>query len=111
MKEQHLPIDASGPHFTETARLLPNDISALFTQSEVCVPPRTVKRLTVNPRASSGLKCPPGTTGVVSSNTDVYAIWDAATTVQDDSTVDIVFANTSRTDIKLHPSIPERGSS
>ena len=78
----------------------------MFTQSEVCVPPRTVKRLMVNPRATSGLKCPPGTTGVVSSDTDEYGIWDAATTVQDNSTVDIDFANTSRTDIKLHPSLP-----
>ena len=78
----------------------------MFTQTEVCVPPRTVRRLTVNPRATSGLKCPPGTTGVVSSDTDEYGIWDVATTVQDDSTVDIVFANTSRTDIKLHPSAP-----
>ena len=67
---------------------------------------RTVKRLTVHPRASSGLKCPPGTTGVVSSDTDEYGIWDAAITVQDDSTVDIVFANASRTDIKLHTSSP-----
>ena len=106
VKEQHLAIDASGPHFTETASLLPDNICALFTQSEVCVPPKTVKQLTVHPRASSGLKCPPGTTGVVSSDTDEYGIWDAATTVQDDSTVDTVFANTSRTDIRLHPSSP-----
>ena len=27
-------------------------------------------------------------------------------TVQDDSTEDIVFSNTSRTDVKLHPSAP-----
>ena len=106
VKEQHLAIDASQPHFTEAARLMPDNICPLFTQTEVCVPPRTVRRLTVNPRASSGLKCPPGTTGVVSSDTDEYGIWDAATTVQDDSSVDIVFANTSRTEIKLHPSAP-----
>ena len=85
VKEQPLAIDASGPHFTEAARLLPDNICPLFTQTEVCVPPWTVKRLTVNPRATSGLKCPPGTTGVVSSDTDEYGIWDAATTVQDDS--------------------------
>ena len=74
VKEQHLAIDASGPHFTETASLLPDDKCTLFTQSEVCVPPRTVKQLTVYPRASSGLKCPLGTTGVVSSDTDEYGI-------------------------------------
>ena len=105
-QEQHLAIDASGPHFTEAGKLLPDDICPMFTQTEVCVPPRTVRRLTVNPRAASGLKCPPGTTGVVSSDTDEYGIWDAATTVQDDCTVDIVFANTSRAEIKLHPSAP-----
>ena len=44
--------------------------------------------------------------GIVSSDTDDYRIWDAASTVQDDSTVDKVFANTSRTYIKLHPSTP-----
>ena len=26
VKEQHLAIDASGPHFTEAAALLPDDI-------------------------------------------------------------------------------------
>ena len=76
------------------------------SHSEVCIPPRTVKRLTVCPKASSGLKCPPGAAGIVSSDTDEYSIWDAASMVQDDFTVDIVFANTSRTDIKLHPSAP-----
>ena len=97
VKIQHLAIDASGPHFTEASRLLPDDICPMFMQSEeVCVPPRTVRRLTVNPRASSGLKCPPGTTGVVSSDTDDYGIWDAACTVQQDCSVDVVFANTSR---------------
>ena len=106
VKEQHLAIDASGPHFTEAGKLLPDDICPMFTQTEVCIPPRTVRRLTVNPRAASGLKCPPGTTGVVSSDTDEYGIWDAATTVQDDCTVDIVFANTARTEIKLHPLTP-----
>ena len=106
VKEQHLAIDASGPHFTEASKLLPDDICPMFTQSEVCVPPRTVSRLTVNPRASLGLKCPPGTTGVVSSNTDDYGIWDAACTVQQDCSVDVVFANTSRAEIKLHPSNP-----
>ena len=70
LKEQHLAVDTSGPHFTETASLLPDDICALFTQAEICVPPRTIKRLTVCPKASSGLKCPPGATGIVSSNTD-----------------------------------------
>ena len=94
VKEKHLAINASGPHFTEAARLLPDNISPLFTQAEVCVPPRTVRRLTVNLRATSGLKCPPGTTGVVSSDTDKYGIWDTETTVMDDSTADIVFANT-----------------
>ena len=53
-----------------------------------------------------GLKCPPGTTGVVSSDTDDYGIWDAMTTVQEDSYVIIVFANTSRTEIKLNPTTP-----
>ena len=56
VKEQHLAIDASGPHFTEAAKLLPDDICPIFTQSEVCIPPRTVRQLTVNPRAASGLK-------------------------------------------------------
>ena len=106
MEEQHLAIDASGPHFTESASLLPDDICTLFTQAEVYIPPRTDKRLAVCPKASSGLKCPPGATGIVSSNMDDYGIWDAASTVQGDSTVDIVFANTSRTDIRLHPSAP-----
>ena len=101
-----MAIDASGPHFMEASKLLPDDICPMFTQSEVCVPPRTVRRLTVNPRASLGLKCPPGTTGVVSSDTDDYGIWDAATMVQEDSSVNIVFANTSRAEIKLHPSTP-----
>ena len=96
VKEQHLAIDGSGPHFTEASRLLPDDICAMFTQSEVCVLPRTIRRLTVNPRASSGLKCPPGTTGVVSSETDDYGIWDAAGQVQQDHSVDVIFANTSR---------------
>ena len=72
----------------------------------MCIPPRTICRLTVNPRASSGLKCPPGTTGVVSSDTDDYGIWDAACTVQQDYSVDVVIANTSRAEIKLHPSNP-----
>ena len=77
-KEQHLAIDGSGPHFTEASKLLPDDICTMFTQSEVGVPPRTIRRLTVSPKASSGLKCPPGRTGVVSSDTDDYGIWDAA---------------------------------
>ena len=68
--------------------------------------PRTVKRPTVCPKASSGLNCPPGASGILSSNMDKYGIWDAASTVQDYFTVDIVFANTSRTDIRLHPSAP-----
>ena len=41
VKEQHLSIDASGPHFTEAGKLLPDDICPMFTQTEVCVPPRT----------------------------------------------------------------------
>ena len=106
VKEQHLRVDASGPHFKEAANLLPDNICALFTQSGVCVPPTTVRRLTVCPKASSGLKCPPGATGIVSSDTDDYDIWDAASTVQDDSRVDIIFMNTSWSDIKLLPSTP-----
>ena len=31
VKEQHLAIDASGPHFTEAARLLPDDICPFFS--------------------------------------------------------------------------------
>ena len=58
------------------------------------------------PVANSGLRCPPGATGVLSSNKEDYGIRDAATTVQDDSTVDIIFANTSRAEGKLHPSTP-----
>ena len=68
----------------------------MYKRQEVCIPPRTVKRLTVCHKASSGLKCPPGATGIISSDTDKYGIWDAASTVQDDSTVDIVFANMFR---------------
>ena len=106
VKEQHLAIDASRPHFKEASKLLPDDICPMFTQSEVFVPPRTVRRLTVNPRASSGLKCPPATTGVVSSDTDDYGIWDASCTVRQDCSVNVVIANTSRAEIKLHPSNP-----
>ena len=43
---------------------------------------------------------------MVSSNTEDFGIWDATTTVQDDSTVNIVFANTSRTEVKLHRAVP-----
>ena len=35
MKEQHLTVDASGPHFKDTSNLLPADICAMFTQTEV----------------------------------------------------------------------------
>ena len=60
----------------------------------------------VCPRASLGPKCPPEATGLVSSDTEDFGIWDAATTVQDNCTVDIVFANRSHTYIKLHPALP-----
>ena len=43
---------------------------------------------------------------MVYSDTEDFGIWDAATTVQDDCTVDIVFANTSRTEVKLHLASP-----
>ena len=68
--------------------------------------PRTVRRLTVHPKASTGLPCPPGTTGVVSSDTDDHGIWDAATIVQPDRTVDIIYANTARAEVRLHPNTP-----
>ena len=106
VKEQHLTVNASGPSFHEAASLLPGDICALFPQTEICVAPRTIRRLANCPRANSELKCLPGATGVVSSNTEDFGIWDATTTVQDDSTVNIVFANTSRTEVKLHRAVP-----
>ena len=65
----------------------PGDICALFPQTEICLAQRTIRRST-------------------SSNTEDFRIWDAATTVQEDCTVNIVSANTSRTEVKLHPAAP-----
>ena len=79
IKEQHLTIDSAGPHFDQAASLLPADVCALFPQTEICVAPRTIRRIADRPKASTGLPCPPGTTGVVSSDTDDHGIWDAAT--------------------------------
>ena len=106
VKEQHLTIDGAGTHFDQASDLLPLDICPLFVQNEVCIAPRTVRRLTVLPRNKQGLLCPAGTTGVVSSEVDDHGIWDAASKVQQDKTVDIIYANTARAEVKLSADRP-----
>ena len=80
-------------------------------RDSICALFWTIRELTVCPTASSGLRGPSGATGVVFSNTEDFGIWDSATTVQDNYTVDIVFANTLRTEVKLHPAAhrPQQG--
>ena len=63
-------------------------------------------RLTVRPQNKHGLPCSAGTTGVVSSEVDDHGIWDALTNTQNDQTVDIIYANTSRAEVKLQPDRP-----
>ena len=45
-------------------------------------------------------------TGVVSSSSDSYGIWDAACKVQSDHTVDAIISNTTHRDVKLSTQRP-----